>query len=102
MKARIKNYQQALEYLNGKKERPYAHNTRIVMDTLNLGHDVITVTYHGNPVVNFFPDRVSFSSCGWKIITTKERINWFLPEGFYCYQERSQWYISGKQQRFGF
>ena len=89
----IKNYQQALEYLGGKKERPYAHNTRIEIDTLNLGHEVITVKYHGNPVVNMFPDRIAYSSCGWKTSTTKERINWFLPDGFTLYQEKSTWYI---------
>ncbi len=54
----IKNYQQAREYLGTKKERTYAHNTRIEIDTLNLGHDVITVKYHGNPVVNFYPDHL--------------------------------------------
>lgn len=94
----IKNYDQALQYLGGKHERPYANNTRIELDSLGLGHEVITVKYHGNPVVNFYPDRVSFSSCGWKTSTTKERINWFLPDGFYCYQEKSMWYISNRQE----
>lgn len=93
--ASIKNYQDAKDFLQGKKSRPYAHNTRIVMDTLNMGHDVITVTYHDNPVVNFFPDGTNtYSSCGWKTITTKERINWFLPNGFAVYQEKSVWYLS--------
>lgn len=95
MKTKIKSYQDAKNYLQGKKSRPYAHNTRIVVDTLDLGHDVITVTYHNNPVVNFFPDgTVTYSSCGWKTPTTKERINWFLPDGFYLYQEKSVWYLS--------
>lgn len=103
MKAQIKNYQQALEYLGGKKERPYANNTRIERDTLNLGHDVITVKYHGNEIVNFYPNCTSFSSCGWKTSTTKERINWFLPEGFRLWQDKSTWYI-GKHNfgTFGF
>lgn len=103
MKTKIKSYQDALQYLGGKRERPYAHNTRIERDSLDLGHEVITVKYHGNPIVNFYPDRVSFSSCGWKTFTTKERINWFLPEGFVCYQERSVWYISERwSRRWGF
>lgn len=94
MNAKIKSYQDAKEYLGNKKERPYANNTRIEIDTLNLGHDVITVKYHGNSIVNFYPDSTSsFSSCGWKTATTKERINWFLPDGFSLYQEKSVWYI---------
>jgi hypothetical protein len=95
MKSNIKTYQQAKDYLQGKKSRPYAHNTRIIIDTLDLGHEVITVTYHDNPVVNFFPDgTVTYSSCGWKTPTTKERINWFLPDGFRVYQEKSVWYLA--------
>lgn len=91
----IKTYQQAKDYLGNKKERPYAHNTRIEIDSLDLGHDVITVKYHGNPVVNLFPDgTITYNSCGWKTLTTKERINWFLPDGFTLYQEKSVWYIS--------
>jgi len=90
----IKSYQDAKEYLQGKKSRPYAHNTRITIDSLDLGHEVITVTYHDNPIVNFYPDGVaSFSSCGWKTPTTKERINWFLPDGFSLYQEKSVWHV---------
>jgi hypothetical protein len=95
MKEQIKSYQAAKDYLQGKKSRPYAHNTRITIDSLNLGHEVITVTYHDNPVVNLFPDgTITYSSCGWNTSTTKERINWFLPDGFYLYQENSVWYIS--------
>jgi hypothetical protein len=94
MKKQIKSYQDAKQYLGSKKSRPYANNTRIEIDTLNLGHEVITVLYHGNGVVNFFPDgTTTFNSCGWKTPTTKERINWFLPDGFSLYQEKSVWYI---------
>src|SRR5215207_9664216 len=94
MSAKIKSYQDAKQYLGNKKERPYANNTRIEIDTLNLGHDVITVKYHENPVVNFFPDgTTTFSSCGWKTSTTKERISWFLPDGFRLYQKNSVWHI---------
>lgn len=89
----IKNYQDAKNYLQGKKSRPYANNTRIVMDILDMGHEIITITYHNNPVVNLYPEYTSYSSCGWKTNTTKERINWFLPEGFSLYQEKSVWYI---------
>ena len=97
MQHKIKSYQQALDYLKGKKRRPYAHNTRIELDPLDLGHENIVATYHGNIVASFFPDGTStFSSCGWKTHTTKERINWFLPDGFSVYQERSVWYLSDR------
>lgn len=96
---KVKNYEQALQYLNGKKERPFAHNTRIEIDSLNLGHEVITIKYHGNSIVNIFPDYVSYSSCGWKTTTTKERLNWFLQDGFALWQEKSVWYISDRNSQ---
>ena len=99
MKEPIKTYEQALKYLQGKKSRPYAHNTRITTFFAQyLGKAVITVTYHNNPVANFFPDgTITYSSCGWKTPTTKERINWFLPKGFHLYQKAGVWYIIGDQ-----
>jgi hypothetical protein len=86
----IKSYQEADSYLKGKQERPYAHNTRIQRH----GESAIRVLYHGNPIVYFYPNSSSFTSCGWHTMTTKERINWFLPAGFHLYQERSVWYLS--------
>jgi len=98
----IKSYQDAKAFLGNKKERPFAHNTRIEIDTLDLGHEVITVKYHGHPVVNFYPDGTStFNSCGWRTLTTKERINWFLPDGFHLYQEKSTWYIVKHGNTYG-
>src|SRR5688572_14839133 len=86
----IKSYHQAMEFLGNKKDRPIAHNTRIE----NM-EDVIKIRYHGNPIVVFYPDgSMSLSSCGWKTVTTKERINWSLPEEFMMYQESSIWYLA--------
>lgn len=90
----IKSYQDAKNYLQGKKERPLAHNTRIEIDSLDLGHEVITIKYHGNAIVNFFPDgTMTLNSCGWFTSTTKDRINWFLPDGFRIYQKQYAWYL---------
>jgi hypothetical protein len=91
--ATIKNYSQALAYLGGKKERPYAHNTRI-----ELCDQGIEAKYHGNTVVLFTEGYNVYSSCGWKTSTTKERINWFMPDGFSVYQERSIWYLSDRRE----
>lgn len=93
--SKIKSYQQANEYLGPKKERPFAHNTRIERDVLDMGHDVIVAKYHGNIVASFYPDGTNvYTSAGWKTVTTKERINWFLPDGFRLYQDHSTWFIS--------
>lgn len=87
-KIQIKSYADVLEFMQGKQERPYAHNTRI-----ESNDGFYTVTYHGNPIVEIHPDKIVLSSCGWKNLTTKERLNWFIPEGYSVYQERGGWYI---------
>lgn len=84
----IKNYKQAADYLNFKTDRPYANNTRI-----SLEDKVIVVRLHGNPIVRFYPDHVTLNNCGWRTLTTKERMNRFLPDGFAIYQHRNVWYI---------
>ena len=90
---KITSYQEALEYLGNKRERPFANNTRIERDPLALEHDVIVAKYHGHTVASFYPEYTAYSSAGWRTPTTKERINWFLPDGFYLYQEAGNWFI---------
>jgi len=89
-KFHVKNYEQALEFLGGRTSRKYANNTYIQM---NPDMNQIGVFYHGNRIVTFYPHSVGFSSCEWQTLTTKERLNWFLPSGWYLYQEKKKWYI---------
>lgn len=90
----IKNYSDAINYLGTKSERPYANNTRVA----KADFENIKITYHGNWIVTLYPDdSISLFACGWKTITTKERLNWFLPDGFSVYQEKSVWYLSDRQ-----
>lgn len=88
----IKSYDQAAAFLGNKSDRPFAHNTRITRCN-HINNSVIEATYHGNVVARFFNGYTEYSSCGWKTPTTKERINWFLPEGWGLYQEKSVWYL---------
>lgn len=92
----IKSYQQAKEYLGDKTNRPYAHNTRIKWDSI-LQDDIIMVTYHDNPIVHFHPEVISLFSCGWMTPTTKERLNWFIPQPWNIYQRSSVWYARNYQ-----
>ena len=52
---------------------------------IRLHHtDIITFKVNGDIVLN---------SGGWQSATTKERMNEYLPNGFYIYQEKSVWYL---------
>ncbi len=94
-RASIKNYDDAFKYLKGKQDRPYANNTRIEMEFSDYS---IVVRYHGNRIVTFYKNGiVKYSSSGWQTVTTKERLNWYLPDGFYLYQEKRVWYLAKRQ-----
>ena len=91
---KIESYRDAKEFLGNRKSRKIAHNTVLEIDTLNLGHEVITVKYHGNSIVNLYPDgTITLNSCGWHTSTTKERLNWFLPFGITLYQHNYRWIV---------
>jgi len=50
--------------------------------------------YHQNLIVAEDNGFYHLSSCGWKTMTTKERINRYLPRGYRLYQKDKKWYIS--------
>lgn len=85
---KIKSYNDAMEYLGGKSERPLAHNTRIELDS-----GCFKIKYHGNTIAELHPEKIVLSSCGWMTLTTKERLNWFIPDEYYIYQEKGVWYV---------
>lgn len=86
----IKSFVTADQFLGKKQSRPYAHNTRIVRSP----DGDIEATYHDNVVATFhFYGVNEYSSCGWMTSTTKERLNWFLPDGFSIYQKNSVWFL---------
>lgn len=56
--------------------------------------DRIIHYYHQSPVVTELPDgSFKIDSCGYRTSTTKERINRYLPSGYYLYQEDYEWFL---------
>ncbi len=95
----IKNYAEAKQFLGNKRERPYAHNTRIMWED-SYGapdYDSIKATYHGHIVARFYVGYTVYSSCGWMTPTTKLRLNWFLPKRFSLWQEKGIWYLNKRR-----
>lgn len=91
MNATPSNWYAADTYLGKRQERVIGHNTRIE----RAGNDdaTIRIKYHGNTIVTYTTESVSYSSCGWRTITTKQRINEFLPDGWHVWQDRGEWYL---------
>lgn len=51
------------------------------------------ITLHGHRIVMVTPRTVAFTLTGWPTVTTRERINQFLPDGFGVYQAGyRQWF----------
>jgi hypothetical protein len=58
-----------------------------------LINDKIEIALHGTVICTIESDKIMLSSGGWKTLTTKERINSFLPYPFRVYQEKNTWYL---------
>lgn len=63
--------------------------------------DRFIVTLHGHRIVTFYKDgSLVLDSCGWRTVTTKERINRYLPPGLSLYQEKHEWWIADNRPEF--
>ena len=87
---------------NPSKGKPLGNNTRLYKN----GSEFF-ITLHNNIIITVFPDDSQvLDSCGWKTVTTKERLNkWALTETYtipgtsqklnryYLFQRNFDWYI---------
>jgi len=71
---------------NKENGKPIANNTRLLKD----GDDYI-IRLHRTDIVRINPDNIyTVNTGGWQTVTTKERLNRYLPIGIY--QEKHIWY----------
>lgn len=74
---------------NKTKGKPIANNTR-----LYERHDNnYEIRLHGNVIMIIRKDGITPLDGGWKTVTTKERLNRYLPNGFSLYQRDWVWYL---------
>lgn len=52
--------------------------------------DVVEIALYGHVLIRFYPDRIEFTDAGHRTVTTKDRLNRFLP--FHVWQDRGSWY----------
>lgn len=73
-----------------QKQRKLENNTYAIRV-----EDGIAIRLHATDILTFRPDEsVTVTSGGWKTVTTKARLNEFLPNGWGISQERGVWYWS--------
>lgn len=93
------NYTQALDKLNtGRKKdsKKLANNTY-----LQKRENSIAIKLHNTDIITFNPDN-SFilNTNGWKTVTSKDRINTYLPINFRLIQEKSIWYLCNNGNKY--
>ena len=80
------------------KGKPIANNTRLweiknplMLETGGIGGYEIRL--HGNVIMTIYRHHIEVSDGGWRTLTTKERLNRYLPRGYNVYQKDWEWYL---------
>jgi hypothetical protein len=85
------NYTQLDEQLQGRnrERRKLANNTYAE----RRGEGVIAIRLHATDILTYRADgSISVNTGGWRTVTTKARLNEYLPNGYRLIQNRSMWY----------
>lgn len=86
----FRSHEELLEYLDGHNRKQITDNTMVCL----LG-GVIHICFHDTVILKFYEDdTVQLFTHGWNTVTTKRRMNMFLPEGFYVHSRQNQWYVN--------
>ena len=77
---------------NPEKGKPIGSNTRLYFES--AWHEKhYTIRLHGNVIMTIYKHHIVLSDGGWRTVTTKERLNRYLPRGFHVYQKDWVWYL---------
>tara|TARA_Y100000310_G_scaffold329489_1_gene399449 strand:+ start:649 stop:996 length:348 start_codon:yes stop_codon:yes gene_type:complete len=89
-----RNFMDALDILNGRSQVKIGHNTYMRIEYFEQPDVEIKIRLHNTDVVTFTEnDDIILDDGGWQTVTTKERINRYLPSGWKLYQKDFQWFI---------
>ena len=81
-------YESANETLGARESRKVGNNTYLKRRDENT----IAVMLHSTDVVTMTPDYVELNTGGWYTVTTKERINRYVPFNN-VFSEKGRWYV---------
>lgn len=92
----IHSYESAKEFWETRRKRVLENNTRFVKTEHGYG-----IKLHDTVVVEYLPDGgYRLDSGGWKTITTRSRMNAYLPKGMGVWQSKGIWYVQTSGERF--
>ena len=92
----IRSYEDAVALLRGKASRKVGNNTILKYGpSKELLTGEIGVYLHGNLIVVWYAsNRVFLCSCGYRTVTTKDRMNRCIPREYRVFQEKNVWFVS--------
>lgn len=97
------NYQEASDKLGNKDKRRLRERNTYLLREDNAFGDIFYVRYHATNILAFLPDgSVKVNNGGWYTVTTKQRLNEYLPYGYRISQRKGQWFISSPSDEFEF
>jgi hypothetical protein len=83
-----------LDFILGSRNKKSIGNNTVAIRT----GETITITLHGHRIVELFSrDEIVFNFAGFPTLTTRDRINQFLPPGVRVFQHNHQQYLSGAE-----
>lgn len=88
------NYEKANEILGSRDSKKIANNTYLVKDGWmpGTGNGNIALRLHNTNILVFRADGVvEVRTGGWRSVTTKSRINEYLPGPFSIFQKAGEW-----------
>ena len=82
------------EILGTRNSRKVANNTYAE----RIGADTIGIRLHNTYIVEYHRDRsIIINDGGYRTVTTKARINDFIPTTWRVFQQDWEWYVTGRQ-----
>ncbi len=89
-----KSYQDCEAIFYGSRRRKLANNTTLWASE-DCEPEFFEITLHSTTVFMFYRDgSFELNSGGWKTVTTKERLNRYLPDGWRVYQLKFEWWLA--------
>ena len=83
--------------LNPQQLQPTSRDLDANNTSLHLRGDNVAVKLHKTDVVTYLPDgSIVLDSGGWRTVTTKDRMNRYLPRGIFVRQENNVWYVHNR------
>ena len=92
------NYDRAAAQIKNRDSKKVGNNTYLI-----AGNDCIHVRLHATNIVTLHKDgRIAFNSGGWQTVTTKDRMNQYMPDGMYIGQKNFVWYVYDRRDDHSF